>query len=290
MPLLHASSGISPLTKVPLGVPSCTFLVACSRNAPSGFMLPTKLGVAGRPLTSNVLFHARGPCNAPIRFSSTSSTPFSKREPLALGSHRGTVPFHETLAIVHTDIPPTNWPSKVQPVLPLYPELQAYARNFHGIVNVAYFPNTSSRAGLKSFPSAASSSPDSPLDSTRSTGNPALPKAAECSHQVTMFAGGNKVIEFPRVRLQDAERVYRDLYRGLLDEVPVSGLGAIVKAPSNNYGVSHIFVCTHAARDCRCGTTGVDVFNAISNAIAGHPAWSRLGIQMGEVAHVGGHK
>ena len=253
-------------------------------------MLPTKLGVAGRPLTSNVLFHARGPCNAPIRSSSTSSTPFSKREPLALGSHRGTVPFHETLAIVHTDIPPTNWPSKVQPVLPLYPELQAYARNFHGIVNVAYFPNTSSRAGLKSFPSAASSSPDSPLDSTRSTGNPVSPKAEEFSHQVTMFAGGDKVIEFPRVRLQDAERVYRDLYRGLLDEVPVSGLGAIVKAPSNNYGVSHIFVCTHAERDCRCGTTGVDVFNAISNAIAGHPAWSRLGIQMGEVAHVGGHK
>ena len=253
-------------------------------------MFPTKLGVASRPLTSTVLVHAWGPCNAPVRFSSTSLTPLSKREPLALGSHRGTVPFHETLAIVHTDIPPTHWPSKVQPVLPLYPELQAYARNVHGIVNVAFFPSASSRAALKNLLSTIPSSPDSPLDITRSTGGPAWPKGEECSHRVTMFAGGNKVIEFPRVRLQDAERVYHDLHSGLLDEVPVSGLGAIVKTPSNNYGVSHIFVCTHAARDCRCGTTGVDVFNAISNAIARHPAWSRLGIQMGEVAHVGGHK
>lgn len=272
---------------MPLGVPS---RVACSRNALSGFMLPRKLGVVRHPPTSNVLVHARGPYNAPIRFYSISLAPFSEIEPLALGSHRGNVPFHETLAIVHTDIPPTNWPSKVQPILPLYPQLQAYARNFHGIVNIAYFPNTSSRATLKKFPSTPSSSPDSPRDSTRSTGNPAWPTAEECSHQVTMFAGGNKVIEFPRVRLQDAERVYHDLYRGLLDGVPVSGLGAIVKTPIDNYGVSHIFVCTHGARDCRCGTTGVDVFNAISNAVGGHPAWSRLGIQMGEVAHVGGHK
>ena len=105
-----------------------------------------------------------------------------------------------------------------------------------------------------------------------------------------MFAGGNKVVEFSRVRPQDAEHVYRDLYDGLLDEDPVSGLRASVKTPSNNYGISHIFVCTHAARDCRCGTTGVDVFNAISNAIADHPDWGKLGIQMGEVAHVGGHK
>jgi Sucrase/ferredoxin-like len=107
---------------------------------------------------------------------------------------------------------------------------------------------------------------------------------------VTIFAGGNKVIEFPRVGLQDAEKVYRDLHGGLLDGVPISGFGASVKTPSNNYGVSHIFVCTHGARDCRCGTMGLGVFNAISNAIANHPVWSKLGIQMGEVAHVGGHK
>jgi len=255
-------------------------------------MLQTKLGVAGRPLTSNVLGHARSPCKAPVRFSSISLTPSPKSEPLAPGSHRGNVPFHETLAIVHTEIPPTNWPSKMQPVIPLYPELQAYARNFHGIVNIAYFPRASSPAGLKNLQSTPSPSPssDPSSDSTRSIRDPAWLETEGCSHQVTIFAGGNKVIEFPRVRLQDAKRVFDDLYRGLLDGVSVSGLGASIKTPTNNYGVSHIFVCTHAARDCRCGTTGVDVFNAISNAVANHPTWSRLGIQMGEVAHVGGHK
>jgi len=254
-------------------------------------MLPTKLGVAGRPLTtSKVLGLAWNPCKAPIRGSSISLTPSTEEEPLAPSSHRGTVPFHQTLAIIHTDIPPTQWPSKVQPMFPLYRELQAYARNFNGIVNVAYFPSTSSRTTTKIFRSTPSPSPNSHLNSTWSTGNPVWPKAEECSYQVTLFARENRVIEFPRVMLQDAEMVYSDLYGGLLDEVPVSGLGATVETPTNSYGVSHIFVCTHAARDCRCGTTGVDVFNAISNAVANHPVWSRLGIQMGEVAHVGGHK
>jgi len=253
-------------------------------------MLSISLGLVCRPLTSNVLGHARSPCKALIRLSSTSSTPSLEGEPLDPGSHRGKVPFHETLAIVHTAIPPTNWPSKVQPVIPLYPELQAYARNFHGIVNVAYFPRTSSPAPLKSLQSMPLSSPESSHDSTRPTGGPAWLGAEGYGHQVTIFAGGNKVIEIPSVRPQDAEVAYRDLYGGLLDGVPVSGLGATVRTPTNNYGVSHIFVCTHAARDCRCGTTGVDVFNAISNAVASHPTWSRLDIQMGQVAHVGGHK
>jgi hypothetical protein len=153
-------------------------------------MLPAKLGVAGRPLTSNALGLAWNPYKAPIRASSTSLTPSPEKESLAPSSHRGNVPFHETLAIVHTDIPPIQWPSKVQSVVPLYRDLQAYARNFHGIVNVAYFPSVSSRATLKNCRSTPSSSTDSHLGSTRSTGNSAWPKAEGCRHQVTIFAGG----------------------------------------------------------------------------------------------------
>ena len=253
-------------------------------------MLPTKLGVASRLPMSNVLWLAQSPCKAPIRFSSISSTPSPEKKPLAPSSHRGKVPPHKTLAIVHTDIPPTNWPSRVQRVLPLYHELQVYARSLHGIVTVAYFPSTPSQATPKPFWSTPLSSPDSHLDSTQSIGNSAWLEAEECGHQVTIFADGNQVIEFPRVRKDDAGRVYDELYTGLPDGNPVSGLGATIKTPTNSYGVSHIFVCTHAARDCRCGTTGVDVFNAISNAVANHPTWSRLGIQMGQVAHVGGHE
>lgn len=250
-------------------------------------MLPARPAVASRPLTSNLLGHARGPCKGSIRLSSISSTPLPKEEPQVPGSHRGSVPFHETFTIVHTDIPPTSWPSKVQPIIPLYPELQAYARNFHGLVNIAYFPRASSPAPLKSLHSTPSISPDSSRDPTRPAGSSVWSKGQETGHQVTIFTGGNKVIEFPRVRLQDAEKVYHNLYGG---GASVFGLRTSETTAPNNYGVSHIFVCTHGARDCRCGTTGVDVFSAISNAVANDPAWSKLGIQMGEVAHVGGHK
>ena len=252
----------------------------------------TRLAIAGRPLTSNVLGSVQtgSPYGAPNRLPSISSASSPKGEPQAPRSHRGNVPFHETFAIVHTDIPPTNWPSNIQPVIPLYPQLQAYARDFHGIVNVAYFPSAASPAPVKNLQSTPRLSSDLSHHSTQPTEGPVWPKTEECRHQVTMFAGGNKVVEFSRVGLQDAENVYRDLHGGLLDEVPVSGLGASVKTPANSYGVSHIFVCTHAARDCRCDTTGVDVFNAISNALADHADWSKLGIQMGQVGHVGGHK
>jgi hypothetical protein len=49
-----------------------------------------------------------------------------------------------------------------------------------------------------------------------------------------------------------------------------------------------IYVCTHGARDCRCGETGGAVFRALKHEV------DRLGVggkvRVGEVGHVGGHK
>ncbi|KAF9021334.1 hypothetical protein BDZ89DRAFT_245028 [Hymenopellis radicata] len=50
----------------------------------------------------------------------------------------------------------------------------------------------------------------------------------------------------------------------------------------------YLYVCTHGARDCRCGTTGVETARALREEIAAHgAAASRL--KVAEVAHVGGH-
>jgi hypothetical protein len=55
-----------------------------------------------------------------------------------------------------------------------------------------------------------------------------------------------------------------------------------------------IYVCTHGARDCRCGDTGTAVLQALREGIAERAAsdaeglWKR--IRLGEVAHVGGHQ
>ena len=49
-----------------------------------------------------------------------------------------------------------------------------------------------------------------------------------------------------------------------------------------------ILVCTHAARDCRCGTTGRDVAETLSKELQSREASSRW--KVFEIGHVGGHK
>ena len=56
----------------------------------------------------------------------------------------------------------------------------------------------------------------------------------------------------------------------------------------------HLYVCTHGARDCRCGDTGGAVARAIRAELnrrqqrnASDPSTR---VKLAEVAHVGGHK
>ena len=49
----------------------------------------------------------------------------------------------------------------------------------------------------------------------------------------------------------------------------------------------HLYVCTHNARDCRCGTVGLEVFHALSNLCALSASAALLRVQ--EIGHVGGH-
>ncbi|KZO90792.1 hypothetical protein CALVIDRAFT_467097, partial [Calocera viscosa TUFC12733] len=49
---------------------------------------------------------------------------------------------------------------------------------------------------------------------------------------------------------------------------------------------THLYVCTHAARDCRCGETGGAVFRALLAEVAGR---KREDVKVREISHVGGH-
>ena len=56
----------------------------------------------------------------------------------------------------------------------------------------------------------------------------------------------------------------------------------------------HMYVCTHGARDCRCGTIGGDVVRALRKEIARRVELDPSGVVgrvvVGEVGHVGGHQ
>ena len=49
----------------------------------------------------------------------------------------------------------------------------------------------------------------------------------------------------------------------------------------------HLYVCTHNARDCRCGTVGLEVFRALSDLCALSASAALPHVQ--EIGHVGGH-
>lgn len=65
-------------------------------------------------------------------------------------------------------------------------------------------------------------------------------------------------------------------------------------APGEYDGPVHIYVCTHAQRDCRCGEHGGGLVDALVEEVKRRRAkqkgkgWDRFVI--GEAAHVGGHK
>ncbi|KAJ3508457.1 hypothetical protein NLJ89_g5746 [Agrocybe chaxingu] len=56
----------------------------------------------------------------------------------------------------------------------------------------------------------------------------------------------------------------------------------------------HVYVCTHGARDCRCGERGRRVFEALAEEVESlrraDPTGPAAKIKVGEIGHVGGHK
>ena len=54
---------------------------------------------------------------------------------------------------------------------------------------------------------------------------------------------------------------------------------------------THIYVCTHGTRDCRCGVAGIEVFDALRRTFAQENAQGKLKpTKIFGVSHVGGHK
>lgn len=58
---------------------------------------------------------------------------------------------------------------------------------------------------------------------------------------------------------------------------------------------THILVCTHASRDCRCGDLGEPLYQALLKEIKRRKLGGELregsdGVRIARVAHIGGHK
>ncbi|KIM43815.1 hypothetical protein M413DRAFT_36842, partial [Hebeloma cylindrosporum] len=103
------------------------------------------------------------------------------------------------------------------------------------------------------------------------------------TQSATVFSHRGGRLEIPEVSLENLDRVERTIQSHL--DGPLTDLTA---------QDVYIYVCTHRARDCRCGERGGRVLQALREAVRlelkRDPCGPADRIKVGEVGHVGGHK
>ncbi|KAF5310073.1 hypothetical protein D9619_010335 [Psilocybe cf. subviscida] len=98
--------------------------------------------------------------------------------------------------------------------------------------------------------------------------------ATEERQSATVFSERGGRLEIPHVSLQNLNEVEAAISEHVQRSAPTELTPEEV----------HIYVCTHGARDCRCGERGKEVVEALRRSVT-DPR-----IKIGEVGHVGGHK
>ncbi|KAJ7779249.1 Sucrase/ferredoxin-like-domain-containing protein [Mycena metata] len=102
------------------------------------------------------------------------------------------------------------------------------------------------------------------------------------STSVTAFSPLGGHIHFPSLSLSNVDEVAEKLKQHATEPPAVNASEEL-----------HIYVCTHGARDCRCGDMGGKVFRAlredIDRRILADPTGPAKSVVLGEVGHVGGH-
>jgi hypothetical protein len=108
--------------------------------------------------------------------------------------------------------------------------------------------------------------------------------ASDSSTSVTAFSALGGHLHFPTLSLSNVDEVAEKLRQH-------------ATTPSTNLvdaAAVHIYVCTHGARDCRCGDIGGKVFRTLRDEldrrISVEPCGPASRVVLGEVGHVGGHQ
>jgi len=161
----------------------------------------------------------------------------------------GTAPFHEYYVMLHSLNPPRGFPKVVSS--PVQRALQLALVPSSGLVNFSWSPQ-------QSLPTVQPSSDEEALSATA-------------------FSKGGNSIELEGLTLSNV----REVVQRITDPRSTVQTGDAVRP-------LYIYVCTHAARDCRCGDIGGLVAEAFRKEIDRRGLTSV--VKLGETGHVGGHK
>jgi len=172
----------------------------------------------------------------------------------------GTVPSHQAYILLHSQHSPRSFPSRV--ASPLLVALQQRALRWSALVNVAWVPQN----GVERAPNLS--------EDTNATE----------TYNLLAFSRDRARLQVSPVSMDCLEDACAQL-----DDF----LGHPTRSTVDPDAV-YLYVCTHGARDCRCGEWGSKVADALREEIlkrkASEPTGKYSRIVVGEVGHVGGHE
>ena len=189
--------------------------------------------------------------------------PFRRSNTRGFSKLVGTVPHHQCYILLHSVQPPSEFPARKSTAIQR--ELQLKVSKWGGLVNFSWFPMSQSAHGTGNLCTRDDQDPD------------------VCS--ATSFSVSGR-LDIPQVSLLN------------LDDVDERLRAHVAAGNSRSLGESlediHLYVCTHGARDCRCGEMGGRVVRALREELERRektePPRSKGHVKVGEVGHVGGHK
>ena len=161
----------------------------------------------------------------------------------------GTVPVHDHYVMLHSRNPPREFPKAISS--PVQKALQLALAPSNGLVNFSWSPR-------QSLPVLS-------------------PSTGEEVYSAAAFSKGGGVIELEGLTLSNLQ----DTVQRITGPRLMAQHGGAARP-------LYIYVCTHAARDCRCGNIGSSVAEVLREEIGRRGLTSV--VKLGETGHVGGHK
>ncbi|KAF9002554.1 Sucrase/ferredoxin-like-domain-containing protein [Cyathus striatus] len=183
--------------------------------------------------------------------------PDSKKEKPLFAS----APSHTSYILLHAPRAPPTYPSRLS--TPVQRALLLHARQWGGAVNFSWL-------GEKDHTKEVREAEEEGWETK------------EEQYSITAFSRNGR-LELRNVSLEDIDSAAGSLK---LHAVEVS------RTPTKEDEEVHIYVCTHAERDCRCGDLGGAVADALRAEVKKAEEFGLTKgkrIRIGEVAHVGGH-
>jgi Sucrase/ferredoxin-like len=177
----------------------------------------------------------------------------------------GTVALHQAYILLHGRRSPRTFPSRA--TSPLLIELRRHALRWSALVNVAWIPSGPDAIGDISSP------PEGVGDAE--------------TYGLLAFSRERTWFQIPSVTMNNLEDACVQL-NDHLKGPPAVGVNR------NPDGLLFLYVCTHGARDCRCGKWGTKVADALREEVRRRkeiePSGKYSRVVVGEVGHVGGHQ